>query len=195
MKNFVGSLALAAILAASFTGCGGKDAAPEDEVSFRCEQDGVHAPKWTCMPDSGMEGAITDLGSAPYSKLGAGFTRREALANARSNLAQQVESLVKDKVETFARSTGVGGREVADKVSTQVSKQTAKVSLKGSKQLEFWQHPTTKTMYILVGMNENAMNEEIKANVKSSYKNDEALWQQFQAKNALEGLEKEFPSD
>jgi len=194
MKNFVGSLALAAILAATFTGCGGK-ATPEEETSFRCEQDGVHAPKWTCMPDSGMEGAITDLGSAPYSKLGAGFTRREALANARSNLAQQIEALVKDKVETFTRSTGVGGREVADKVSTQVSKQTAKVSLKGSKQLEFWQHPTNKTMYILVGMNENAMNEEIKANVKSSYKNDEALWQQFQAKNALESLEKEFPTD
>jgi len=194
MKNFVGSLALAAILTATFTGCG-DDAKPSDEVVFHCEQDGVRAPQWTCMPDSSVEGAITDLGSAPYSKLGAGFTRREALANARSSLAQQVESLVKDKVETFTRSTGVGTREVADKVSTQVSKQTAKVSLKGSKQINFWQHPQTKTMFVLVGINENAMNEEVKNNVKSSYKNDEALWQQFQAKNALESLDKEFPTD
>jgi hypothetical protein len=39
------------------------------------------------------------------------------------------------------------------------------------------------------------MNQEIKNQVKSSYKNDNALWQQFQAKNALEDLEKEFPTD
>ena len=194
MKKFVGSLALAATLATTFVGCSSKEAVPE-EVSFHCEQEGVRAPEWTCNPSVGLEGAITELGSAPYSELGAGFTRREALANARSNLAQQIEALVKDKVETFARSTGVGAGEVADKVSTQVSKQVAKVSLKGSKQLNFWQHPKNKTIYILVGMDENSMNEEIQNTVKSSYKNDQALWQQFQSKNALESLEKEFPTD
>ncbi|MDF1882205.1 LPP20 family lipoprotein [Sulfurimonas sp. MAG313] len=194
MKSTIGSLALIALLTATFTGCG-DNAKPSDEVTFKCEQDGVLAPKWTCNPGVGLEGAITEVGSAPYSKLGAGFTRREALANARSNLAQQIESLVKDKVETFARSTGIGGREVADKVSTQVSKQAAKVSLRGSQQVNFWQHPQNKAMYILVGMDENSMNKEIKNNVQSSYKNDEALWQQFQAKNALESLEKEFPSN
>jgi len=194
MKNFAGSVALAAALAATFIGCSSKEAEPET-VTFECRQDGVQAPQWTCMPDSAMEGSVTDVGSAPYSKLGSGFTRREALANARSSLAQQIETLVKDKVETFSRSTGVGGSEVADKVSTQVSKQAAKVSLKGSKQLNFWQHPQTKTMYVLVGVSENAMNQEVKNNVKSSYKNDNALWQQFQSKNALEELEKEFPTD
>jgi len=194
MKKFIGSLAVAATLAATFTGCSSKEAEPED-VSFHCEQEGVRAPEWTCNPDTGLEGSITELGSAPYSKLGAGFSRREALANARSNLAQQIESLVKDKVETFARSTGVGGSEVADKVSTQVSKQVAKISLKGSKQLNFWQHPTNKTIYVLVGISEDTMNEEVQSNVKSSYKNDNALWQQFQSKNALESLEKEFPTD
>jgi len=195
MKKFASSLVFAAALTATFTGCGDKEPKPSEDVVFNCEQDGVRAPQWTCMPDSSVEGAVTDIGSAPYSKLGAGFTRREALANARSSLAQQIEALVKDKVETFARSTGVGDSEVADKVSTQVSKQTAKVSLKGSKQLNFWQHPTNKTMFVLVGMQENAMNEEIKNSVKTSYKNDEALWQQFQSKNALEGLDKEFPTE
>jgi len=194
MRKFVGSLVIVATVAATFVGCASKEAEPE-EVTFHCEQDGVRAPKWTCNPATGLEGAITELGSAPYSKLGAGFTRREALANARSNLAQQIESLVKDKVETFARSTGVGASEVADKVSTQVSKQVAKISLKGSKQVDFWQNPKNKTIYILVGMDENAMNEEIQNSVKSSFKNDNALWQQFQSKNALESLEKEFPTD
>ncbi len=194
MKKVIGSVVLAATLVGTFAGCSSKKAEPA-EVSFECMQDGVRAPQWTCMPDSAMEGSITDLGSAPYSKLGAGFTRREAIASARSSLAQQIQTLVKDKVETFTRSTGVGGAEVADKVSTQVSKQTAKASLKGSKQINFWQHPANKTMYILVGVNENSVNEEVKNSVKSSFKNDNALWQQFQSKNALEGLEKEFPTD
>ena len=137
MKKLVGSVVLAAALAATFSGCSSKEATPE-KATFNCVQDGVEAPQWTCMPDSAVEGSITDLGSAPYSKLGAGFTRREAIANARSSLAQQIQTLVKDKVETFTRSTGVGGSEVADKVSTQVSKQVAKVSLQGSKQINFW---------------------------------------------------------
>ncbi len=195
MKKIFGPVLLAASLAATFTACSDKSAAPDEAVTFRCEQAGVPAPKWTCSPEAAMEGAVTDVGSAPLSKLGSGFSRREALANARSSLAQQMETLVKDKVETFARSTGVGGNEVADKVSTQVSKQVAKVTLKGSKQLDYWQNPKTQEIYILVGLNENAMNEEIKNRVRTSYKNDEALWQQFQAKNALEGLEKEFPTD
>ncbi len=196
MKKIIGSAFLATALAISFTGCSGKEEVqPSEEVTFHCVQDGVRAPEWTCNPGAGLEGSITEVGSAPYSKLGAGFTRREALANARSNLAQQIETLVKDKVETFARSTGVASAEVADKVSTQVSKQAAKVSLKGSKQVNSWQHPENKTLYVLVGVDESAMNTEIKNSVKSSFKNDDALWQQFQSKQALESLEKEFPTD
>ena len=142
-----------------------------------------------------VDGAITAVGSAPLSKLGQGFSRREAMANGRSNLAQQIETLVKDKVETFSRSTGVADGEVADKVSTQVSKQVAKVTLQGSKQIKYWQNPSTEDIFVLMSVDESAMNQEIKAQVQSSFKNDNALWQQFQAKNALEALEKEFPDN
>lgn len=192
MIKIVISAALAAMLAVSFTACSQK--APEPEEDFRCRIDNVLAPEWAC-GGATIEGTYTAVGSAPLSKLGQGFSRREAMANGRSNLAQQIETLVKDKVETFARSTGVGGSEVADKVSTQVSKQVAKVKLEGSKQLKSWQHPQNKDIYLLVGVGEAGVNQEIKNQVKSSYKNDDALWQQFQAKNALESLEKEFPDN
>ncbi len=195
MKKTLGSIFLATALVATFTGCGDKQPSPaEEEADFRCRIDGQLAPEWTC-GNSGLDGAITAVGSAPLSKLGQGFSRREALANGRSNLAQQIQTLVKDKVETFTRSTGVGGDEVADKVSTQVSKQVAKVTLNGSKQMKYWQNPSTKSIYLLVGVSEESLNQEVKNQVKSSYKNDNALWQQFQAKNALEALEKEFPTD
>ena len=201
MNKTLGKIALSAVLALTFTACN-KDPKPaeqeqvaqEEQADFRCRIDSQLAPEWACGNEA-IEGAITAFGSAPLSKLGQGFSIREAQANGRSNLAQQMETLVKDKVETFARSTGVGGSEVADKVSTQVSKQVAKVTLSGSKQMKYWQHPSSKEIYVLMGISENSMNEEIQEQVKSSYKNDNALWQQFQSKNALEGLEKEFPTD
>lgn len=196
MKKSIGSIFLAAALAATFTGCADKAAgvSAEEKADFRCRINNVLAPEWACGNES-VDGAITAVGSAPMSKLGEGFSRREAIANGRSNLAQQIETLVKDKVETFSRSTGVGGDEVADKVSTQVSKQVAKVTLNGSKQIKRWQDPTNNDIYVLIGVDEGAMNQEIKNGVKSSFKNDNALWQQFQSKQALESLDKEFPTD
>lgn len=193
MKNTLISVLMTGLLALSFTGCSNKQ--PEvKEADFRCRIDGALAPEWAC-GNAVFEGSVTAVGSAPLSKLGEGFSRREAMANARSNLAQQIQTLVKEKVETFSRSTGVGGTEVADKVSTQVSKQVAKATLNSSKQLKYWQNSNTKDLYVLVGVLENDLNSEIKNQVKSSYKNDDALWQQFQSTQALESLEKEFPTD
>jgi len=198
MKKQLGTILLSTALALTFTACGDKQpeptAAEQEQADFRCRIDSQLAPEWAC-GNAATEGSITAVGSAPLSKLGQGFSRREALANGRSNLAQQIQTLVKDKVTTFARSTGVAKGEVADKVSTQVSNQVAKVSLSGSKQIKFWQNPSNSDIYVLVGVSETAMNTEIQNKVKSSFKNDDALWQQFQAKNALEELEKEFPTD
>jgi len=199
MKKTFGTILLSAALALTFTACKddakpSTDASTAEQGDFRCRIDSQLAPEWAC-GNAGLEGAVTAVGSAPLSKLGYGFSTREAMANGRSNLAQQIQTLVKDKVETFSRSTGVGGDEVADKVSTQVSKQVAKVTLNGSKQKKSWQNPANGDVYILVGVSENTLNKEVKEQVKSSYKNDNALWQQFQSKQALESLEKEFPSD
>ncbi|EDZ61765.1 conserved hypothetical protein [Sulfurimonas gotlandica GD1] len=48
---------------------------------------------------------------------------------------------------------------------------------------------------MLVTVPEATVNGEVKEAVKNSFKNDQALWQQFQSKNALEGLDKEFPTN
>ncbi|WP_345980217.1 LPP20 family lipoprotein [Sulfurimonas sp. HSL3-2] len=193
IKNFK-TLAIAAVVAATFVGCA-KPQPAQDEGDFRCKQDGVLAPKWTCNPQS-YEGAIVGLGSAPQSKAGMNFTRNNAMAAARNDLAFQIETQVKAKVENFVRGTGVGDSEVVDSVSTQVSKQLAKIKLNGTKQLESWQNPKSGTLYVLVGAPENSVNEEVKKQiVKSSHNNEDALWQQFQSKQALDQLEKDFPTE
>jgi len=187
------SLAVAGLVATVITGCNNSQPQPkQEEPDFRCKKENVLAPKWTCTPF--VDGAIAEVGTAQKTAAGPGFQRRMALANARSNLAQQIQTQVKDKVETFTRATGIGQGESVDAVATAVSKQVAKVTLNGSKQIDAWEAPSG-TLYVLVAVPEKTVNEAAKKAVKTSFKNDEALWQQFQSKQALEGLEKEFPTE
>ena len=196
MIKTLSSIAVAALVAFTVSGCNGEQPkvtkvqqqATED-AQFKCKQESVFAPSWTCMPMA--DGAYAGVGIAEKSGAGMSHMRRVALANGRSDLAQQIKSQIKDKVETFTRVTGVGAGESVDSVTTAVSKQIAKVDLEGSKGVNVWTAPSG-ALYMLVTVSEKKANEEIKQNIQSSYKNDSALWQQFQSKNALEGLEKEF---
>ncbi len=192
MLKTIVSLAAAGLVASVITGCGAAPEPKKEEPDFRCRQDGVLAPKWTCVPM--VEGAYAGVGIAQKSAAGMGHMRRVALANGRSDLAQQIKSQVKDKVETFTRTTGMGANETVDKVTTAVSKQVAKIDLQGSKAIDSWQSPAGN-LYLLVTVPEATVNKVVKDAVKTSAKNDQALWQQFQSKNALESLDKEFPTD
>ncbi|WP_373003966.1 LPP20 family lipoprotein [Sulfurimonas sp.] len=192
MIKTLSSIALAGLVAATISGCGGAAPEPKEEFDNRCKQENVLAPKWTCVPM--VEGAYAGVGIAQKSAAGMGHMRRVALANGRSDLAQQIKSQVKDKIETFTRTTGVAEGETVDQVNTAVSKQIAKVDLQGSKGVDAWTAPSG-SLYMLVTVPEATVNGEVKAAVKTSFKNDQALWQQFQAKNALESLDKEFPTD
>jgi len=200
MKSILLSSTLSALIAIGFSGCGGEDPKPEPQPAAvplpiaECAIDKAEAPSWACGMVNGFDDMITSVGTARMSKAGAGFTRRNAMANGRSNLAQQIETLVKDKVETFTQSTGIAENETVDTVSVQVSKQVAEVSLNGSKQLAYWQHPVNSDIYLLIGVTKESINTSAKENILSSFKNQDALWQQFQAKNALQELDKEFPT-
>jgi len=163
---------------------------PEVKESIAdCSIEGVEAPSWICNPK--MEGKLVDIGTSVKSQLGYPFMQKKAMANGRGNLSQQITVLVKDKVETFMKSTGIGENETVDTVSTMVSKQTSKTTLTGSSQLKVWTSPGN-TLYLLVGIDKKEVINSAKRNLKSSFKNDSALWQQFQSENALDKLEEDF---
>jgi hypothetical protein len=94
MKNIVLKSTLSlAVIATLFSGCGKEAPKPqtqvqagESEADFRCRQDGVLAPKWTCDPY--VEGAIAAVGIA---KRNAGndksMQRSEAMADGRDALS------------------------------------------------------------------------------------------------------------
>ena len=193
MIKTISSIAIASMLAIVISGCSSKTAtAVEEEADFRCKQENVLAPKWTCIPMA--DGAYAGVGVAYKSQAGMAMMRRVALANGRSDLAQQIKTLVKDKISIYTGTTGVGGSETVDQASEAVTKQVAKVDLVGSKMIDLWTAPSG-AIYMLVTVSKNDANKQIKENIKSSYNNERALWQQFKAKNALEGLEKEFETE
>jgi hypothetical protein len=174
-----------------FTGCSSKNPDP-DQLRSECTINGEEAPRWACglHHDDKYYAAV---GTAKIGKLGFGFARKEALADARANLSHQVALDVKARTTQFARSTGVGDDETVERVVEAVTKQVARVTLHDSRQAAYWEHPSDRSIYLLVKVDKDKVDEAAKQAILSSYRNDDALWQQFQAKQALKALDEEFP--
>lgn len=66
------------------------------------------------------------------------------------------------------------------------------MTLNGSKQISYWDNEGDNSVYALVSISKENINKQAKEAVVSSFKNDDALWQQFQAKNVLQNLDNEF---
>jgi len=200
MTKIVKNIVALTLVATAITGCSSKKVEPKKQKvytpTFTCKQEGVAAPKWTCIPE--VPGFYAGVGVAEKSAAGIAHMRRVALMNGRSDLAQQIKSKIKDKMEGFTRATGNGSAETVDKVTTAVTKQVAKVDLKNSKAIDMWNAPSG-AIYMLVTVPESSVNQEVKKayknTVDSSFQNNNALWQQFQSKQALENLDKEFPGN
>lgn len=145
------------------------------------------APEWVIDPTS--EGLMCALGAAKIGPAGIEFATTEATGNGRDDLARQININVANMLKSFTQQTGVGNQAVVDKVVGDVSKQLAKQDLHGSKVSKKW-ISKTGTFYVLVVMLDPAKTSAaVKDTIKTSFKNDEALWQQFQAKRAQDELD------
>ena len=194
MNKILLSSSLVLLVGLGFTACSSDPQPKPDEKPIaisECVIDQADAPKWACGIINGYDDMFTATGTAKMSKAGAGFSRKNAMADGRSNLAHQIEVEVKAKITQFAATTGIGEDETVDSAITQVSKQVAKVTLNGSKQLAYWQHPKNSDIYVLMGVSKEGVNNAANQNVHSSLGNQNALWQKFQAENALKGLEED----
>jgi len=194
MNKTLSSIALATVAAFTFAACGGKEAPAPTTNWDKCTiEGGTEAPPWVCMPDIG--GGISALGIAQKSPAGPGFQRQEAMANGRDALARQIAVKVKSMFKNFTQQTGVGSDAVVDKLSANVSKQISNQMLSGSKQAKYWVDAKTGDMYLLVVLDPNAAVAATKKTVKSSLRNEKALWQQFQAKKANAELDAEIEKE
>jgi len=190
-KSLLITLASLSLVASVFTGCN-EGPKPAAEADFRCYQDGVLAPDFTCDPFS--SGSITALGVA---KMNAGndkaYQRTEAMASARDALARQMEVKVSNLFKKYKATTGSGSAATFDASSSDVSKQLASQTLIGSKQIgRSWRHPKTNELFIMVGISTNEVQDKMEDAVKTSFKNDQAMYQKFLAEKANGELSREL---
>lgn len=189
------NLVLTALLFTVLAGCsGGKNAVKlEPMKAADCvfpDAPKSTAPLWVC--DVPVEGvAVSAVGSHGASAAGPAFIKEQAAAAARVNLAQQMKVHVTNMVKQYVETTGAASAETVDKVNTSVSKLITAETIVGSKVVRSITSPTG-AIYVLVGLDPSVTREATEKALKTSMGNDQALWQQFKAKNSQDELAAEI---
>ncbi|GLR63488.1 LPP20 family lipoprotein [Marinospirillum insulare] len=195
MKKNILSLSALTLTFAVMTGCGGKEVVEQQPVQptfvEHCEYaPGIQAPEWYCNPS--IEGGMAAIGEAkPNVANDNNMQRTMAMANARDALARQTQVKVQNLLTNWSRATGAGEDQTYEANFENISRQVSKQTLEGSRQLKRWVAPD-RTLILLVGVEDSA---SIKNGLKTSLKNEEALWQQFQSKQSLEELDKQMDAE
>jgi len=196
MKKNLFSLSALALTFTVMVGCSGKDVvhqpvAVDDTFIEHCEYSaGIQAPEWYCNPS--VESGMAAVGEAkPNIANDNNMQRTMAMANARDALARQTQVKVQNLLTNWSRATGSGEDQTYEANFENVSRQVSLQTLEGSRQLRRWVAPD-RTLILLVGMSDSA---SIKNGIKTSLRNEESLWQQFQSENALNELDKQIDAE
>ena len=168
--------------------CGSNQPAPQQPVASCVFADGSNqpAPEWVCgAPVNGID--LSAVGYADKSGAGANFMKQMAATAARVELAQTMKVEVQNMIKQYSETTGTGDSETVDQVNTSVTKQITKETLVGSR--IFRQMPTpTGGIVVLVGLAPEIVANIAEQSLKTSMKNERALWQKFQAGKAQDEL-------
>lgn len=187
MKNiafFFICAALATILAA----CGGKKEVVADCVFPDAPE--RSAPPWIC--DEPVEGVeLAAVGSADKSGAGHDFMKQMAATSARVQLAQRMQVHVQNMIKQYVETTGAASSETVDKVNTLVTKQITNETLVGTRIFKTRTSPNGH-LYVLLGMDDGSLRSATEKALRTSMKNDAALWQQFKAQKGQDELAAEI---
>lgn len=151
-----------------------QDRIKEDLEPKECTIAGVKAPFWACGNYNESDRYLA-VGSAPISKLGYDFTRKDALTNARANLVNEIEVEVKAKTESYMRSTGISDTESIERVVSIVSRQTSSMVLNDSTQINSWENPNDKFLYLLVATPKSSVNRVVDEEIKKALSSLDSL--------------------
>jgi hypothetical protein len=181
----------AALFAVSvlFTGCSNKEESIQADMTY-VDPEFQGAPKWVMVPQ--VSGFVAEVGSAPKNAADdKSFQRAEAMANARDNLARQISINVDNMFKTFKAATGSGADATFDRSSETVSKQIASQTLNNTVVKDTW-ISKNGNLYVLMAIDTNSVIATTEEAIKTSFKNDKALYQKFLAAKAQEELAQEL---
>jgi hypothetical protein len=107
--------------------------------------------------------------------------RIEASAIARGELARQMELRVKDMYKRATQELGIGESQTIDHAVQYATKQISDVTLRQSQQKRLFLDSETGIIYTLYVLDNSVTDQEMRKTISSSFKNQDALWQKFQA--------------
>ncbi len=105
-------------------------------------------PDWVLRPS--YENGIAGVGSAKITELGFDFARKEAMANARADLARQVGLKVNSAFKSYITKVGIGANASVDKVVEEVYGDIVAQDLFNSKIKEAWENPQGEFYVLMV---------------------------------------------
>jgi hypothetical protein len=148
------------------------------------------APEWIC--DRNVEGAeVAALGIHETSKAGLQYMTDHAEISARAELARQMKTRLMNMLKQYVQATGAGDTATVDKAESTATNSFTAEELVGVRIFKTRTSPNG-TMYVLVGVDAQAAKQTMKGAtekaIRSSRGNENALWQQFKAKQADEEL-------
>ncbi|MDH5302161.1 MAG: LPP20 family lipoprotein [Gammaproteobacteria bacterium] len=190
MKKLI-ALSLLLGVAVTLAGCGGKpvrEADIEPDCVFPNTKEA--APGWVCdEPVAGLE--VQAVGVAEATNAGISFQKDMAAADARGRLAEQFKTRVEKMVKKYLGTTGVGVTETVDAAASSTLKTITDQTLQGSKVYKSRTAPDGR-LFVLMGLDAAMAERNAASALKTSMGNDQALWQQFQAKKSFDELAAEI---
>ncbi|VAW65962.1 hypothetical protein MNBD_GAMMA08-1674 [hydrothermal vent metagenome] len=188
--NKLGYLIASAAFSTLLVGCSGEEKIEDVADCVFPDAPDTSAPGWVC--DEPVEGVeLSAVGSAQKSGAGHDFMKSMASTSARIQLAQNMKVQVRSMVKQYIETTGAAKSESVDKVLTSVTKQITNETLIGSKIYKTRTSPTG-SLYVLVGMDSGSFEQASENALKTSMKNERALWQQFKAQKTQDELAAEI---
>jgi len=143
-------------------------------------------PEWVTAPT--YENGIAGVGSAKINDLGFDFARKEAMANARADLARQIGIKVNATFKSYVAKSGADRNTAVDKVVEEIYKDVVSQDIVGSRLERTWESPEGELFVLMVVDNEHIINGTVEA---ASEVEDEGL-EELRSKEAQEQLRKEL---
>ncbi len=190
VRNFF-YFAASAVLLVLLGGCASTtpSTTPPIAAKAECMQDGISAPFWICKPQ--VADAYVSLAIAETNGADKAQTIKAALEIGRIEIAKQMQSHVREKLDNFARTPEGSNKEKVDNLYASIADEVKPRDLHLQKMLKSWITPSGK-VYIHVIAPKSNFDADLKRAVKLSYIHHKRTWLSFKSKQSIANLEKEF---
>jgi hypothetical protein len=183
MKKTTLVLSIAAAATLTFTGCADKSAnvSKEEQAKRAMIEANNNLPSWVLNPQ--VEGGISAVGIAGYSKHGMQVMLPQAEMDARAKLAGQIQTEISRIQKQAMRHNKINDLDDFENVFKQATKEVVKkIPLSGARKVKQYQAPDG-TLYVLMVIEKRDVANEVK-DMKDTY-----LEHMKQAKMTRESLD------